>query len=265
MNHRAFLVLLILAPATAAPAVATHASDDDPAMAWAQYMESATALEPGYTFPHADCFRRAANAYGLPLTLLLAVARGESDFDPDAKSRANAHGVMQIQWPETARHLGIHRLSQLYEPCVNIDAGARYLGELLTRYDGDLHLALAAYNYGPGRISPGVAGIPSGARWYSAYIYRHLAFVLGNGGTLQIAPTLYSKFGRSLLLSFGEPYRAEAFVAYIERNLPEEGPAPQIDWFRTGVGQFDVVFTYPDKDAFEHGARVLGRAGLAVD
>ncbi len=265
MTPRAGLALILLVLAFTAPAVATQGNDEDPAMAWAHYLQSATMQEPGYTFPHADCFRRAANAYKLPVTLLLAVARGESDFDPAAKSRANAHGVMQIQWPETARHLGIQRLSELYEPCVNIDAGARYLAELLTRYSGDLHLALAAYNYGPGRIVPGAASIPSGARWYSAYIYRHLAFVLGNGGAGSIVPTLYSAFGRSLLLRFGEPYRAEAFVTYIEQSLPGKGRSLQIDWFRTGVGQFDVVFTYPDKDAFEDGARLLSGAGFAVN
>lgn len=264
MIYRVWLILLVLVPAASAPAVAID-EDEDPAIAWAQYLQSASAREPGYTFPHTDCFRRAANAYGLPLTLLLAVARGESDFDPAAKSRANAHGVMQIQWPETAHHLGIHRLSELYEPCVNIDAGARYLAELLARYDNDLHLALAAYNYGPGRIPPGAASIPSGAQWYSAYIYRHLAFVLGNDVSGQIEPSLYSEFGRSLLLSFGEPYRADAFVTYIEQTLPEEGRSLQIDWFRIGVGQFDVVFTYPDKDAFEQGARLLSRAGFRVD
>lgn len=265
MSHRTTFLVLLSALWTAARADATQGTDLDPAVAWAGYLDTASTLEPGYTFPHSECFRRAALAHGLPLTLLLAVARGESDFDPGAKSRANAHGVMQIQWPETARHLGIHRLSQLYEPCVNIDAGARYLGELLARYDGDLHLALAAYNYGPGRITPGTASVPPGARWYSGYIYRHLSFVLGNGSAGQIAPTLYSDVGRSLLLSFGEPYRAEAFVAFVEQSLPTDSPDVQIDWFRTAVGQFDVVFTYPDKESFDNGARLLRRAGFAVE
>ena len=119
--------------------------------------------------------------YDLPETLLLAVARGESDFEPTARSKANAHGVMQILWPTTARHLGIYRLSELYDPCTNIDAGARYLKELVARFDGNLHLALAAYNYGPERISADVANIPKGATWYSGYIYRHLDYVLGDG------------------------------------------------------------------------------------
>ncbi len=117
------------------------------------YAAQQTSLEPAYTFPHATCFSVAALEYGLPESLLLAIARGESDFDATARSRANAHGVMQILWPGTARHLGIHRLSDLYEPCTNIDAGARYFKELLERYDGNVHLALAAYNYGPGRIA----------------------------------------------------------------------------------------------------------------
>ena len=267
MNTRAVLVLALLAPALAF--AATSLPDGEDAVdAWARYMQSATTREPVYTFPHAGCFRQAALSHGLPLTLLLAVARGESDFDAGAKSRANAHGVMQIQWPGTAQHLGIHRLSQLYEPCTNIDAGARYLAELLTRYDGDLHLALAAYNYGPGRIPPGATSIPAGALWYSGYIYRHLGFVLGEGVAAEVVATLYSEFGRSLLLSFGEPYRAEAFVAHVERRLagtPGDAGALQIDWFRTDVGRFDVVFTYADKDAFEAGARQLRRAGFPVD
>lgn len=265
MNSCCLVALLLLAPVAGLSAVAPAGTEADPGMAWERYMSSASTLQPGYAFPHADCFQRAALSHGVPLTLLLAVARGESDFDPDAKSRANAHGVMQIQWPETARHLGILRLSQLYEPCTNIDAGARYLVELLARYDGNLHLALAAYNYGPGRIAPGATNIPSGARWYSAYIYRHLGFVLGEGLADPLVSTLYSAIGRSLLVSFGEPYRAEAFVAYLEQSLPGEESSPQIDWFRTGVGRFDVVFTYADKDAFEHGARLLRRAGFRVD
>ena len=264
MKASVVLLLALLAPAFASAASTAHDGGEDPVIGWARYMQSAAAQEPAYTFPHADCFRRAADAHELPMTLLLAVARGESDFDAGAKSRANAHGVMQIQWPETARHLGIERLSQLYEPCTNIDAGARYLTELLARYDGDLHLALAAYNYGPGRIPPGAMSIPAGALWYSGYIYRHLGFVLGDGAAARAVATLYSEFGRSLLLSFGEPYRAAAFVAHVEDRVGD-ADALQIDWFRTEVGRFDVVFTYADRAAFDAGARELRRAGFPVD
>ena len=115
---------------------ASSAKETDYDSAWQAYTTSGAQLEPAYRFPHATCFGAAAIQYDLPETLLLAVARGESDFEATARSRANAHGVMQILWPDTANHLGIHRLSQLYDPCTNIDAGARYLRELLGIYDG---------------------------------------------------------------------------------------------------------------------------------
>ena len=229
---------------------------------WANYADSQAALEPAYRFPHATCFKAAALQYELPETLLLAVARGESDFEPTARSRANAHGVMQILWPDTARHLGIHRLSELYEPCTNIDAGARYLKELLNRYDDNLHLALAAYNYGPGRIPTSGHRIPAGAEWYSGYIFRHLNYVLGNGAPLRNVPdALYSDIGQSTLLTFGEPYRAEAFI----RQLEARAPGLNLDWFRRGTGKFEVVLTYADREEFDASTKRLSDAGYRFD
>ncbi|MDH3451642.1 MAG: lytic transglycosylase domain-containing protein, partial [Gammaproteobacteria bacterium] len=153
-------------------AVDAFAAKQDLNTAWQDYADQRALQPPAFKFPHATCFSAAALQYELPESLLLAVARGESDFEATARSRANAHGVMQILWPGTAKHLGIHRLSDLYDPCTNIDAGARYLKELLAHYDGNLHLALAAYNYGPGRIAQDGSAIPSGANWYSGYIFR---------------------------------------------------------------------------------------------
>ncbi len=239
-----------------------HATKPDLDTAWQDYTANRAQLEPAYTFPHASCFRAASLAYGIPESLLLAIARGESDFDASARSHASAHGVMQILWPGTARHLGIHRLSDLYEPCTNIDAGTRYLRELLTRYDGNVHLALAAYNYGPGRIAKNGYGVPSGAVWYSGYIYRHLNYVLGNGAVRKPVPdTLYSSIGQSTLLMFGEPYRAEAFIERLEK----QSPGLSLDWFRRGTGEFEVVMTYQDREEFERSARRLAQAGFRID
>ena len=243
-------------------AVTADATRVDLNARWADYKRAQSTLEPAYTFPHTTCFRAAALAYGLPETLLLAVARGESDFEPTARSRANAHGVMQILWPGTARHLGIHRLSELYDPCTNIDAGARYLKELLETYDGNVHLALAAYNYGPGRIPKHGERIPSGAEWYSGYIYRHLNYVLGNGkGASPVPDTLYSDIGQSTLLTFGEPYRAEAFIGRLE----QKAPGITLDWFRRGTGEFEVVMTYASREEFDSSARKLRNAGFRID
>ena len=229
---------------------------------WAAYAASEASLAPAYRFPHSTCFKAAALQYDLPETLLLAVARGESDFEPTARSKANAHGVMQILWPGTARHLGIYRLSELYDPCTNIDAGARYLKELLATYDGNVHLALAAYNYGPGRINRDGYNIPDGAAWYSGYIYRHLNYGLGQGTARKPVPdTLYSDIGQSTLLTFGEPYRAEAVI----ERLESAAPGLVLDWFRRGTGEFEVVLTYADRNEFDASARLLRSAGFRID
>jgi len=256
------LVIVVLGAALTVLAMTAGASRPDLDAAWQEYSDNRSSLQPAYTFPHATCFRAASLAYGLPESLLLAVARGESDFEATARSRANAHGVMQILWPDTAQHLGIYRLSDLYDPCTNIDAGARYLKELLARYDNNLHLALAAYNYGPGRINRNGNGIPSGAEWYSGYIYRHLNYVVGSGAERRpVNDTLYSEIGQSTLLTFGEPYRAEAFIERLEK----QAPGLNLDWFRRGTGEFEVVLTYADRKEFDDSARQLAGAGFRLD
>lgn len=206
---------------------------------WRDYLQKGTGGTPGVRFPHQECFEQAAKETDLPLSLLLAVARGESDFDTKARSHANAHGLMQIQWPGTAQHLGIHNLDDLYKPCTNVSAGARYLRELMQRYDNDLHLALAAYNYGPGRIRADRA-IPDGANWYSGYIYRHLQYVLGTSESAPATEIAYVSEGKLELLLFNRLYRAEAFVAHLQQVAPEL----RLDWFRLPLNRFRVVLLY---------------------
>ena len=107
--------------------------DVDLANRWRLFLSEQSASPPARSFPFGECFEASAREHDLPVTLLLAVARGESDFDPEARSNANALGLMQIRWPVTARHLGIEEQTGLYDPCTNVDAGARYLKELLAR------------------------------------------------------------------------------------------------------------------------------------
>ncbi len=111
---------------------------------------------PGYILakdiPYLRCFEIASERHDVPLDLLVSIARVESNFDPDARSHAGAHGIMQVRWPVTARHLGVRRVAELYNPCVNIDVGASYVRELLDRYQENERLTLAAYNYGPTRL-----------------------------------------------------------------------------------------------------------------
>lgn len=89
----------------------------------------------------------AADKYGLPRKLVRSVMAAESGFSPQAVSPKGAIGLMQLM-PATAQTLGVNP----NDPVQNVDAGARYLRDLLVRYDGYLWHALAAYNAGPGAV-----------------------------------------------------------------------------------------------------------------
>jgi len=88
-----------------------------------------------------------AARYNLDTELVLRIIEAESGGDPRAVSPKGAQGLMQLM-PETARALGV---SDPFDPGQNIEGGVRYLSHLLQRF-GDLRLALAAYNAGPGRV-----------------------------------------------------------------------------------------------------------------
>lgn len=139
--------------------------------------------DPGIAPAESDCdpiaevalapmIDAAAQTHSVQPKVLRAVMEQESGFRPCAVSRKGAQGLMQLM-PETAGQLGVE---DAFDPKQNIEAGARYLKELLDKYKGDLSLALGAYNSGPSTVDQTgkIPDIPE-TRDYVAAILKKLA------------------------------------------------------------------------------------------
>lgn len=100
-------------------------------------------------------FKEAADTYNIDVKLLKSIAFCESSFNPNDTSASGAMGIMQLM-PKTAQSLGV---LDAYNPRENILGGAKYFSNMLNRYHGDVSLALAAYNAGPGNVDK-YGGIP---------------------------------------------------------------------------------------------------------
>jgi soluble lytic murein transglycosylase-like protein len=90
----------------------------------------------------------ASQTHGVPFSLLKALIKTESDFNPTAISSAGARGLMQLM-PENIKTL---KIKNPFDPRENVMGGTRYLKQLIDRFNGKLPLALAAYNAGPGVV-----------------------------------------------------------------------------------------------------------------
>lgn len=132
-----------------------------------EYLKTDSSLE--------SIFEKAANTYGVDVELLKAMAKAESNFDPNATSRSGAMGIMQLM-PGTAKGLGV---TDAYDPEQNIMGGAKYIASLLDKYDGNVSYALAAYNAGSGNVDK-YGGIPPFEETQN-YVTKILGY-LQNGG-----------------------------------------------------------------------------------
>jgi soluble lytic murein transglycosylase-like protein len=118
----------------------------------------------------AACIKKAADKYDLSPALLQAVVKAESNFQARAISPAGAQGLMQLM-PATARELGVEDPFDIEQ---NINGGAQYLRRMLDQFDGNLKLALSAYNAGPGTVNRYNGNVPYAET--QAYVARVLGY-----------------------------------------------------------------------------------------
>jgi soluble lytic murein transglycosylase-like protein len=119
------------------------------------FVQPAVAAPTQKATPYAVEIAAAALRHGVDARLVTAVIAAESNFDPRAVSARLACGLMQLR-PEIVSR---YRVANVFDPRENIEAGTRYLKELLDRYGQNLTLALAAYNAGPDRVGQ-YGGVP---------------------------------------------------------------------------------------------------------
>jgi hypothetical protein len=106
--------------------------------------------------PIEQSIRKAAAKYNLPTALIKAVIKAESNFDAGAVSSAGARGLMQLM-PATAEELGV---TNSFDIDQNIDGGSHYLRKMLDKFGGNVRVALAAYNAGPGAVQKYNGNVP---------------------------------------------------------------------------------------------------------
>ena len=123
------------------------------AMAGAKYWDD---LNIRFPVVHSDIIHRSAKKHDIPSSLVFSIARQESAWEFDAKSRVGARGLMQIM-PATAKETAkkarlAYKKGKLFEPAYNITLGSHYITGLLEQYGDNRALAIASYNAGPHRV-----------------------------------------------------------------------------------------------------------------
>ncbi len=187
-------------------------------------------------------FNEAAAKYNVPVELLKAIGKAESNFNANAVSRAGAQGVMQLM-PATAKGLGV---TNSFDPEQNIMGGSKYIAGLLKKYDGNTSLALAAYNAGSGNVAK-YDGIPPFKETQN-YVKKVLKYY--GQGNIEITAANTSTKGNT----FGAV--ANNFVGAVSVPTPT---ASNLSYLLTGsisedtMEDLQAVFSYDEYLAFLDG------------
>lgn len=166
-------------------------------------------------YPYQDLLKKSADRYGLSLPYVLAVVRGESFFDPKAKSHKGALGLMQLM-PSTASEYGLTQ-EDLLDPAKNIDVGIHYLSDLYVQLK-DPYLALAAYYCGPGGVDVDKFTLREDCNEYVHYIHAHLKKIIASEGEILPGETKSKQY--FVLTQFDNFLDANQFLEFISQKLP---------------------------------------------
>lgn len=178
---------------------------------WQQAAGQAAFGQPVTDEPYAAYINQAAGRHGVNARLIAAIIQAESSFQPRAVSRTGAYGLMQIipgTWQEVnqelqlcrERHAGACSTACYFEPELNIQIGSAYLAKLIKHYQGNLRLAVAAYNAGPGAVDRAGGNIPpfSETREYVERVLVNWETRLTGARMPHIWPVLHSYAGWGL-------------------------------------------------------------------
>lgn len=165
-----YFLLIILVVEFCGYEVTRYVADSYRRVTVVRFNADATKWQAVNKVPYAENINKFSREYGVSAQVVASVIQAESSYQPKALSRAGAYGLMQVipdTWKHVnsrlnvcaSRHKGECSEDCYFNPELNIRIGTAYLGELKDRYHGNLALAIAAYNAGPGAVDH-YGGIP---------------------------------------------------------------------------------------------------------